>query len=201
VEGLRVTTAVVLDAILKVFAGTVNKQFVSALVREGVPAVGLTGIDAAFAEAEQMDPRLGAVGRIVACDPSVLEVLLYGGYLPVVACVAGDRAGNVYNVNADQMAVACASAWKANRLLFLTDVEGVRGADGACLKVLDIAGALSLIESGIATGGMQAKLNAAIDALRQGVGEVLIVKGSEADILFRLAAGESPGTRMVREGN
>ena len=129
VGGLRVTTPETLDAVLKVFAGTVNHELVAAINRAGALAVGLSGIDAFLVEAEQMDPALGAVGRVTKSNPALLHLLTANGYVPVVACVAGDRQGQVYNVNADQMAVACAAAFGAQQLIFLTDVEGV--LDGA----------------------------------------------------------------------
>jgi len=197
VNGLRVTTPEVLDAVLKVFAGTVNHQFVAALNAAGARAVGLSGIDALLAEAEPLAEELGAVGRVVASDAGVLEVLVEGGYLPVIACVAGDRRGNIYNVNADQMAVACAAAFRADRLFFLTDVEGVRDAAGRPIGRLGAADAERLIRDGIATGGMQAKLNAAAEALRRGVGEVVIAPGSEAGVIGRLLSGEPLGSRLV----
>ena len=106
VNGLRVTGPETVDAVLKVFAGSVNHELVASLNRAGAPAVGLTGIDAFLVEAEQMDPALGAVGRVTKSNPALLHLLVSQGYVPVVACVAGDRHGNVYNVNADQMAVA-----------------------------------------------------------------------------------------------
>jgi acetylglutamate kinase len=199
VEGLRVTTPEVLDAVLKVFAGTVNHLLVAALVRAGTMAVGLSGIDACLAEAEQLRPELGAVGRPVRSNPAVLETLTGGGFLPVVACVAGDRQGNIYNVNADQMAVACASGYGAAKLLFLTDVDGVKGADGAVIPRLTLAESRQLIVDGVATGGMQAKLNAAADALLGGVGEVVIAPGAAAEVVARLLAGEAVGTRFVKE--
>src|SRR5690242_13269350 len=118
VNGLRVTTPETIDAVLKVFAGSVNHELVAALNRAGARAVGLSGIDALLAEAEQMDPALGAVGRVIHVNPALLDLLAGDGYVPVVACVAGDRAGNIYNVNADQMAVACASAFRADQLIF-----------------------------------------------------------------------------------
>ncbi len=130
VGGLRVTTPEVVDAVLKVFAGSVNKDLVATLNGAGARAVGLSGIDAGLAKAIQMNPELGAVGRIESVDPSLLDLLVSNGFLPVVACVAGDRDGEVFNVNADQMAVACAAAFGATKLLFLTDVDGVRGAAG-----------------------------------------------------------------------
>ena len=197
VNGLRVTSPEVIDAVLKVFTGSVNKQLVSSLVAAGAQAVGLSGIDAALAEARELDPALGAVGEIVRTNPALLHLLAENGFLPVVACVAGDREGNVYNVNADQMAVACATGYGAERLLFLTDVDGVRDGAGATLAVLTASGAQSLIASGVATGGMQAKLNSACAALAGGVAEVIIAPGSAKDIVQRLLAGEPLGTRII----
>jgi acetylglutamate kinase len=195
--GLRVTTPEVLDAVLKVFAGSVNKELVSALIAAGARAVGLSGIDASLAEAEQMNPLLGAVGKIVKTNPILLEVLSGQGFLPVVACVAGDRKGQVYNVNADQMAVACAAGFQADRLFFLTDVDGVKDAAGAVRPVLTVAEAQALIDAGVATGGMQAKLTFASEAIRQGVGEVLIAPGAAPDVVARLLRNEELGTRLV----
>lgn len=201
VGGLRVTTPEVVDAVLKVFAGSVNKQLVGALRAAGAPAAGLSGIDGGLAVAEQMNPELGAVGRIVRADARILDTLLGGGFLPVVACVAGGDSGSeaVFNVNADQMAVACAAAWKADRLFFLTDVPGVKGADGAVIARLTPTGARDLIRGGVATGGMQAKLESACAALGQGVHEVRIAPGAEPGILGQLLHGDAPGTALVAE--
>ncbi|MBI2688820.1 MAG: acetylglutamate kinase [Acidobacteria bacterium] len=198
VEGLRVTTEEVLDAVLKVFAGSVNHQLVASLVAEGIPAVGITGIDACLAEAEQLRPELGFVGKPIRSNPALLDTLIGGGFLPVVACVAGDRKGQIYNVNADQMAVSCASGFKADRLLFLTDVDGVKDSGGQVIPTLSLRQGRLLIADGIATGGMQAKLNAAGEALLGGVGEVVIAPGAAPDIVARLLRGESVGTRFIR---
>lgn len=197
VNGLRVTTPEVVDAILKVFAGTVNHELVASFIRAGALAVGLSGIDACLVEAVQMDPALGAVGRPVRANTALLDLLTGGGYLPVVACVAGDAEGRVYNVNADQMAVACASGWRASTLLFLTDVDGVRGGVGTVLPSLTPACAAELIAAGIATGGMQAKLNAASEALQSGVSQVLIVPGALPHVIERILSGERIGTRLT----
>lgn len=199
VGGLRVSTPEVIDAVLKVLAGTVNHELVASLVAAGAPAVGLSGVDACLTEAEQMHADLGAVGRPVRSNAALLELLAQNGYLPVVACVAGDRQGNIYNVNADQMAVACASGYGAERLIFLTDVDGVRGGDGAVLPVLTPADCENLIASGVATGGMQAKLNAATDALKNGIGQVIIAPGSVAGAAERILSGEAIGTRLTQE--
>lgn len=198
VNGLRVTTPETIDAVLKVFAGSVNHELVAALIAAGASAVGLTGIDACMVEAEPLDPALGAVGKPVCANPALLELLSAHGYLPVVACVAGDRGGHIYNVNADQMAVACAAAFGAELLVFLTDVPGVMGAGRELLPRLTSTECRALIAQGIATGGMQAKLNAATDALEKGVRQVVIAPGAEAGTFARLVAGEAAGTSLVR---
>lgn len=197
VNGLRVSTPEVIDAVLKVLAGTVNHELVAAFVAAGANAVGLSGVDAALMEAEPMHADLGAVGRPVRANTQLLSLLCAHRYLPVVACVAGDRRGSIYNVNADQMAVACAIAFGANRLFFLTDVDGVRDASGAVAAHLSVAGCERLIADGIATGGMQAKLNAATDALHGGIAEVVIAPGARAGIIESLIDGAAVGTRLT----
>jgi acetylglutamate kinase len=199
VNGLRVTTPETIDAVLKVFTGSVNHDLVAAFVAAGAQAVGLSGIDACLMEAEQMSPELGAVGRPVRANPELLRLLTGHGYLPVVACVAGDRQGNIYNVNADQMACSCAAGFPAQQLIFLTDVPGVLGRDKSILPTLTPSECRSLIENGAATGGMQAKLNAAMEALQHGVEQVVIAPGAEPGVVERLLAGERIGTRLVQE--
>jgi acetylglutamate kinase len=198
-DGLRVSTPQVMDAVVKVLAGTVNAELVAALVAAGMRAVGLSGVDDHLAEAEQMAPHLGAVGRVVRGNPALLELLTANGFVPVVACIAGDRQGNIYNVNADSMAVACAAAFQADRLIFLTDVDGVRDSTGSVVPELTPADCRKLIETGVATGGMQAKLDAARAGVESGVGEVVIAPGLKTGALSAILAGELTGT-MLRKG-
>ncbi len=198
VNGLRVTSDEVLDAVLKVLAGSVNHALVAGLVAEGVPAVGLSGIDAGLLEAEQLGEEYGAVGRPFACRPKLLETLTGAAYVPVVACVAGGRGGRIFNVNADQMAASCAAGFGVDTLLFLTDVEGVRDSGGATMAELSIADCERLIAEGVATGGMQAKLTAATEALRQGVGQVVIAPGAVDGVIGRILDGEKLGSRLVK---
>jgi acetylglutamate kinase len=200
VNGLRVTTPETVDAVLKVFTGSVNHELVASLNHAGAPAVGLSGIDALLVEAEQMDPALGAVGRVTRSNPALLDLLTAHGYLPVVACVAGSRDGQIYNVNADQMAVACAAAFGAAQLIFLTDVEGVLDAGKRLCSVLSASQSRALIAQGVATGGMQAKLNAALAALDGGVGQVRVAAGSADRVLERILGGEELGTRLAPDG-
>jgi acetylglutamate kinase len=199
VNGLRVTTPAVLDAVIKVVAGSVNRQLVATLTHAGARAVGISGIDAGLVEAEQMDPALGSVGRVTRADPRLLHALLAAGFLPVVACVAGDREGRLYNVNADQMAVACAVAFGAERLIFLTDVAGVLDEGKHLMPRLTMESSQSLIAAGVATGGMLAKLNAAHSALGQDVPEVRICAGAADHVLERILAGDEIGTRLSVE--
>ena len=200
VNGLRVSSPDVIDAVLKVLAGTVNHELVASLVAAGAPAVGLSGIDASLTEAEPMHADLGAVGRPVRSNAALLDLLTGSRYLPVVACVAGDKQGRIYNVNADQMAVACASGYGADRLIFLTDVDGVKSAAGDVIPTLTPADCEKLIADGVATGGMQAKLNAATDALRNGIGQVIIAPGALKRAAERILSGEAIGTRLVPGG-
>ena len=196
VNGLRVTTPEILDAVLKIFAGTVNSRLVSALRAGGARPVGLTGIDAGLVDAVPLDSELGHVGQPVHSDPRLLEVLLREGYIPVVACVAGDAQGAIYNVNGDRMAAACASALGVDKLLFLTDVDGVRDGAGETLPSLSAAQARELIRIGTATGGMQAKLEAALEALENRVPEIVIATGSYKQLLTKLTNGSRIGTRI-----
>ena len=198
VNGLRVTTPETMDAVLKVLAGSVNQELVAALMAAGAQAVGLSGVDANLVEAEQMDAALGMVGRVTRAHPELLDLLVERGYLPVVACVAGSHDGRMYNVNADQMAAACAAAWRADRLIFLTDIAGVLDASGQVQPVLTAEDCQRLIAAGVATGGMQAKLNAAGTALDAGVAEIEIAPGASPAVLARLLHGEPAGTKIVR---
>ena len=197
VNGLRVSSPEVIDAVVKVFAGSVNASLVTAFRAAGARPVGLSGLDAGLVDAEILNPELGQVGRPVASDPRLLELLTREHYLPVVACVAGDAAGRVYNVNADQMAVSCAISFQASKLIFLTDVEGVRDGAGQIRPVLTIAGAKDLIRGGVATGGMQAKLESCIEALEKGVREVLIAPGATSGIVETALKQSGIGTRLI----
>jgi acetylglutamate kinase len=197
INGLRVTTPEIIDAVIKVFAGSVNAQLVSALRAAGAAPVGLSGLDAGLVDAEILSSDLGQVGKPVHSDPRLLELLTGASYLPVVACIAGDASGSIYNVNADQMALHCAVSFDTEKLLFLTDVEGVRDRSGHPLESLRVAQARALIDDGSATGGMQAKLEAATEALERGVREVLIGPGSTPGVVRKMLSGIRVGTRVV----
>lgn len=199
VGGLRVSDETVIDAVTKVIAGSINKQLVAALCAAGRSAVGLSGVDGLLTNAQAVSPELHFVGKPQRTDGKLFHLLIGAGYLPVVACIAADTQGHIYNVNADQMAVSCAIGWGADKLLFLTDVAGVKNASGAVVRELTPDQVERLIESGVAHGGMQAKLESAVWALEGGLAEVVIALGREADICGRLLAGEQLGTRLSRQ--
>jgi acetylglutamate kinase len=199
INGLRVTTPEVLDAVLKVLAGSVNQELVAAFVACGAPAVGLSGMDALLTEARPISADLGWVGKPVRSDPRLLHALIEFKYLPVVACVAGDRQGNFFNVNADQMAVSVASALKVDKLLFLTDVDGVRDQNNQVRSTLSLDECRQFIENGVATGGMRAKLESAAEASEAGIAEVVIAPGASPDIVAQLLAGHAIGTRLLAQ--
>ncbi len=198
VNGLRVSSPEVIDALLKVVAGSVNKQLVASLRAAGLSAVGLSGVDGGLVEAERISEELGAVGHPVLARTHLLQVLLEGGFTPVVACVGGDSQGNIYNVNADQMACICAAGFPVDQLLFLTDVEGVLDAAKQPLRALTIAGCKQLIADGVAAGGMQAKLDAACRTLEEGVDTVRILPGFQAGVLVESLSGAEVGTAIRR---
>jgi acetylglutamate kinase len=203
VNGLRVSDETVIDAVTKVIAGSINKQLVAALCAAGRSAVGLSGVDGLLTTAQALNPELQFVGKPQRTDANLLNVLVGAGYLPVVACIAADAQGNIYNVNADQMAVSCAIGWRADKLLFLTDVPGVKNASGAVMPHLTPAHVAQLIQSGVAHGGMQAKLESAVWALEGGLSEVVIAPGQQADVCAQLMAEQAVGTRLAskqREG-
>ncbi len=201
-HGFRVTPPAILDAVLRIFAGSVNHHLVADLVKAGAKAVGLSGIDAGLVTASQLSPELGAVGRVDAVDPELLDLLTSNGFLPAVACIAGGApnspdAGAIYNVNADQMAAACAGGFQADQLIYLTDVPGVLDGEQRMIASLSVRGAERLIEDGVARGGMEAKLRAAMAALEQGADEIRIAAGAEPNVLTRLLSGDAMGTTLT----
>jgi acetylglutamate kinase len=196
VNGLRVSDQAVIDAVTKVIAGEVNKRLVSALLAAGVAGLGVSGVDGRLTSVVQLSPDLGFVGKPIRTDGALLALLASAGYVPVVACIAADSQGTIYNVNADEMAVSCAIGWRADRLVFLTDVPGVKNDQDQVITALTGKDVRELIQSGHAHGGMRAKLEAAMGALDQGLEEVTIAPGHEKDVCLRLLAAEPIGTRL-----
>jgi acetylglutamate kinase len=178
VGGRRVTSEADLELLRMVLSGVVNKRLVNSLVAAGLPAVGLSGEDGALICAELIDAEsLGFAGKPVTVNADVLRTLIQAGYLPVISPVgynAVSPEGGALNVNGDDAAGAIAAALQADELLLVADVEGVRDADGRVFSSLSTEEARDLSASGIAAGGMTAKLESAEAALAAGVGRVRI---------------------------
>lgn len=196
VDGRRVTTPQILDAAVKVMCGSVNHEFLAGFAAAGVRACGISGVDGGCVFAERAGSALGLVGRVTRVNPQIFDTLTSQGFVPVMACLAVGPGGQILNVNADEVAVGAAAAWLADRLIFLSDVEGVRGASGALLPSLTAGEAENLVSTGVATGGMVAKLRAARQAVARGIPNVDIASGHSSRILHRLLAGEACGTVM-----
>jgi len=185
ISGLRVTDAETRDAALMVLAGRVNKSLVASLASHGQSAVGLAGGDGHVfrARKKKTNPDLGFVGEIAATDPRWLEAIWKMGAVPVISSIALGFDGEYYNVNADEMAAAAAIATKADALVFLTDVPGVKGADGSVMRWLTLAQIPALEKQQVISGGMLPKLNACRQALLGGVKRVRILPAESAALL------------------
>ncbi|HLY40010.1 MAG TPA: acetylglutamate kinase [Terracidiphilus sp.] len=185
VAGLRVTDAETRDVALMVLAGKVNKSLVAALGALGQPAVGLSGGDGLLfrARKKRTAPDLGYVGEIASSDPRWIEAIWKLNGVPVISSMALGFDGEYYNVNADEMAAACATACHADALVFLTDVPGVKGADGEVLRWLSIDQIAEMAKSAIISGGMLPKLSACREALLNGVKRVRILPAEAASFL------------------
>jgi len=186
VNGLRITDAETRDVALMVLAGMVNKSVVAAMVAAGNPAIGLCGGDGMSfrARKKQTDGYdLGFVGEICSVEPRWLEAIWTEGGIPVLSSLALGSDGEYYNVNADQMAAACAVACHADTLFFLTDVPGVKDADGAVLPWLKTKDVASMVAGSVIGGGMLPKLEACSQALKKGVRRVRIMPAARAEVL------------------
>ncbi len=185
ISGLRITDAETRDAALMVLAGRVNKSLVAALGTHGQAAVGLSGGDGHVFRARKKKtlPDLGFVGEIAATDPRWLDAIWKMGAVPVISSIALGFDGEYYNINADEMASACAVCTKADALIFLTDVPGVKGADGLVMRWLALPQVPSLESTGVISGGMLPKLHACRDALVHGVQRVRILPATAAALL------------------
>jgi len=197
-RGLRVTDPATRDVAIAVLAGLVNTTLVARLIARGIPAVGLSGVDGGMLRAER-EPGLGEVGRITMVDSTLIDDLVAAGRVAVVAPAAiATNDGTVLNVNADSAAGALAAGLEARLLAFVTDVPGVRGADGKVIATLGRDEAKALVDDGTIEGGMLPKVLACLIAAATGCRSAILA-ARDVDAIEALLAGGSFGTMFEPE--
>ena len=215
IDGRRVTDDATLDMAKMIFAGKINTDILAALRRRRVEAVGLSGVDGNIVHAERRPPKLvvnrrtgehehvdfGHVGDVLEINDRLLRVLLDHDYLPVVSSLGADEHGRVFNINADTIASEIAVRLGAEKLILMSDVDGIYlrpGDEASKLSRLSADDIEALVRDGVATGGMIPKLQAVAGLLRRGVGSAHIIKGSSRNaLLSEVFTDEGTGTMIV----
>ena len=202
-EGQRVTDAETVDIARMVLVGKVNRDIVSAINVHAPLAVGVSGEDAGLITAEARDPELGFVGNVEAVNPAILERLLAEELIPVVSTIGADAQGQAYNINADAVAGAVAEAMSAEKVIYLTDVEGLL-ADvtdaGSLISRIDAPALRKLVDDGVLTGGMIPKIQACLHAVDNGVGSAHLLDGRVPHVvLLELFSDAGIGTMITPE--
>jgi acetylglutamate kinase len=202
VDGLRVTDDETMEVVEMVLGGTVNREIVALVQQGGGRAVGLTGSDGDMLRVTQRledDLDLGRVGRVVAVDPSPITAVAAAGFVPVIAPIGVDARGVTHNVNADEAAGAIAAALGAEKLILLTDVEGVRDESGKLVAQLSAEEARKLIAEGVIRDGMIPKVECCMSALEQGARSAHIVDGRVLHaLLLEIFTDVGVGTLLTR---
>lgn len=212
VRGMRVTDQETMDIVEMVLVGKINKEIVTLINQHGGMAVGLSGKDGGLIRARKMsvtvasngEPAeiidIGLVGEIVGIDPTVINALDESKFIPVIAPVGVGDKGETYNINADLVAGQVAEALHAEKLILLTDVEGVKNKSGGLLSTLKTNQARKLIEEGVVAEGMIPKVECCIEALKGGVGKTHIIDGRvKHAVLLEIFTKEGVGTEVVRK--
>lgn len=208
VGGMRVTNEETVDVVEMVLGGSVNKEIVNSIHRNGGRAVGITGKDGQLLRAKSLSQSqdssgmedIGLVGEVESVDTDILTMLANSDYIPVIAPVAGSIDGHTYNINADLVAGKLAEVLKAEKLILLTNVPGLLDADGATLTGLSTAHVEDLIDKAVITGGMLPKVTCAMDAVRGGVTSAHIIDGRVPHAtLLEIFSDEGIGTLITNQ--
>ena len=213
VRGMRVTDQATLDIVEMVLVGKVNKEIVNLINRHGGMAVGLSGKDGGLILARKMNVSvpssngappeiidIGMVGEIIGINPLVIESLDQNKFIPVIAPVGVGQEGETYNINADLVAGEVAEALHAEKLIMMTDVEGVKDKRGSLLSTLKENQARKMIQDGVVGSGMIPKVECCVNALKGGVGKTHIVDGRvKHAVLLEIFTKEGIGTEVVRK--
>lgn len=211
VQGMRVTDSATMDVVEMVLGGKVNKEIVANINRHGGKAVGLTGKDGGLLTARKMEMTavnpdtltpeildIGMVGEVVAVNPQIIDALERSNFIPVIAPIGVGLKGETYNINADLVAGRIAGALKAEKLILLTDVEGVKGKDGQLISTIDIRQVAALIKDATISGGMIPKASCCVDAVNEGVGKTHIIDGRmEHACLLEIFTDKGIGTAIA----
>lgn len=200
-EGLRVTDAETMEVTEMVLSGKINSEIVSLINMKGGKAVGLSGKDANLFSARKIRSKdgkdLGFVGEVETTDTSIINTLAKDGYIPVISCIGESIDGDTLNLNADYAASAIASATNALKLIYLTDVDGLK-IDGSLVSELDLLAAEKLLAHPDVQGGMKPKLECSIAAIKNKVGHVQIINGTlEHSVLLEIFTDHGVGTKIV----
>jgi len=191
IEGQRVTTPEIMEVVEMVLCGVVNRKIVRTLNAAGIPAVGISGSDASTLMCKPASAQLGQVGVIEEVNTSIIHSILNSqhkqglGSIPVIAPIGIDEQGNPFNINADWAASRIAQALGVKKVLFLTDQEGILGADGKLLGQLDASELEGLIAEGVVKGGMLAKTRTIVDALKNGVSSLHVLSAKHPHALIQ----------------
>jgi acetylglutamate kinase len=209
VRGMRVTDQQTMDVVEMMLGGKINKEIVNLINHHGGRAVGLSGKDGELILAKKLTVEseeagvgrvdIGLVGEVRAINPQVIESLDRSGFIPVIAPIGVGERGETYNINADLVAGEMAEALRAEKLILLTDVEGIRDGNGNVLSTLDVDRALQLIDDGVISQGMIPKVECCIEALRGGAKKTHIIDGRVRHaVLLEIFTKEGVGTEVVR---
>lgn len=210
IDGMRVTDKATMDVVEMVLGGSVNKSIVNLINKHGGQAIGLTGKDANLIKATKLIINdkdgtpidLGFVGQVDHVNTGVINMLIQGDFIPVIAPLGVDEHGETYNINADLVASRVAECLSAERLLLLTNIKGVLDKDGNVLTSLSPTDVDNLIADGMISGGMIPKIAGALDAVRAGLRSVTIVDGRVPHAcLLEIFTEEGVGTQILRETN
>ncbi len=203
IDGLRVTDKETIDMAQMVLAGKINKSLVNLLQMKGGQAVGLSGMDGRLIQAKIRDPKYGYVGDVTEVNADIINTLLDSGYIPVISTLGCDEKGNTYNINGDTGAGRIASAIGAERLIMMTDIEGImtdKDDPNSLIPKLTVSEAEKLMDQRIISGGMIPKVSCCIDALNDGVKAAVIIDGRVPHAtLMEILTDEGAGTLISKE--
>jgi len=212
VQGMRVTDTATMDVVEMVLGGKVNKEIVGNINRHGGRAVGLSGKDGGLILARKLEMKavnpetltpeiidVGMVGEVESVHPAIIDALEKSNFIPVIAPIGVGLQGETYNINADLVAGRVAGALRAEKLILLTDVEGVKDKDGRLISTIDVSRVPDLINDGTISGGMIPKVNCCVDAIGEGVTKTHIIDGRmEHACLLEIFTDKGVGTAIAR---